>query len=287
MTASSCKECGENEYNYDERLGEQVCSSCGLVLILNPFEETVSILGKGETSPRRTNFGKRNELGSYIMREEATRMNKRSFYREQSRSKPDTETDRSMMLLLKMYLSYYNVSWEIKDMSWSYYKTMEHLFRGWPVEKRAASLTYYILREQGIVCHIGNHAKLTKVPKSDISKLARRVAMFQKKSNVFAITNHLNQLDALLGRLDRVVEYCSREVERFDLRYSNNMLTGSVWMASEMLGYDIRQEELTGVWAGSSPGLRASVKTMCELFKIDRKKLSDIDLDEFVLGVRC
>ena len=202
-----------------------------------------------------------------------------------------------MMLLLKMYLSYYNVSWEIKDMSWSYYKTMEHLFRGWAVEKRAASLTYYILREQGIVCHIGNHAKLTKVPKSDISKLARRVAMFQKKSNVFAITNHLNQLDALLGRLERdiphkvrygitrVVEYCSREVERFDLRYSNNMLTGSVWMASEMLGYDItRRVDRSLGWF--FPGLRASVKTMCELFKIDRKKLSDIDLDEFVLGVR-
>ena len=79
------------------------------------------------------------------MREEATRMNKRSFYREQSRSKPDTETDRSMMLLLKMYLSYYNVSWEIKDMSWSYYKTMEHLFRGWAVEKRAASLICFIV----------------------------------------------------------------------------------------------------------------------------------------------
>ena len=299
MTNASCKECGENEYQYDERLGEQVCSSCGLVLILNPFEETTRIISLDDDDQRPANLGKNGQLGSYIIKQEARRMNKPAFHREHMRAKPETETDKSMKVLLTMYLSYYNVGWDIKTIAWNYYKAMEHLYRGYSVEKRAAGITFYVLKEQGIVCHISAHSKLTKVSKNDISKLARKAASFQKKSNVFAVTNHLNHLDALLGRLERkiphgvrhniirVVEYTSREIERYDLRYSDNMLVGSVWMASEMMGYDIRQEELTSVWSASAPGLRASVKQICDLFKINRKKLSDIDIDEFVLGVRC
>ena len=38
----SCKECGSKDFTYIERLGEKTCDECGLVLVVNPFEETTT-----------------------------------------------------------------------------------------------------------------------------------------------------------------------------------------------------------------------------------------------------
>jgi len=102
MTASSCKECGENEYHYDDRLGEQVCSSCGLVVVLKPFEEITTVVGLKDLDQRPANLGVNGQLGSYIVREEAYRMKKHVFHREHERAKPETETDKKVKLLLNM-----------------------------------------------------------------------------------------------------------------------------------------------------------------------------------------
>ena len=38
----SCSECGEIETTYNEKIGETECVGCGLILITELFEETVS-----------------------------------------------------------------------------------------------------------------------------------------------------------------------------------------------------------------------------------------------------
>ena len=40
----SCKECGSKDFTYIERLGEKTCDECGLVLVVNPFEETTHMI---------------------------------------------------------------------------------------------------------------------------------------------------------------------------------------------------------------------------------------------------
>ena len=42
----TCIECGNNNFNFDEWLGENICSECGLVEITEPFEQTVSFFNK-------------------------------------------------------------------------------------------------------------------------------------------------------------------------------------------------------------------------------------------------
>ena len=38
-----CDECGSRQTSFDERLGERVCDDCGLVIVVEQFEETVQI----------------------------------------------------------------------------------------------------------------------------------------------------------------------------------------------------------------------------------------------------
>ena len=71
------------------------------------------------------------------------------------------------------------------------------------------------------------------------------------------------------------------------MRYSNNLLVATVWIAGRMLDYTVHQYMLCEVWPSSTLGLRQSAKKICEIFNIDRSNLSKIDIDEFVLGVRC
>ena len=297
----SCKECGCVSFQYDDGLGESVCVDCGLVIVINPFEETVRYGDLKDEDNRKPNT---THLGSYILPSDIAGQSDWSLFREQIRSQPESSTDRRMKVLLSMYLSYYNIPPNLKKRANSYYKTMnkDRLFVGLPVEKRAAALTFYMLKELDIVCNIREHSKHTRVERADISKIARKIAKYQKKSHVFIETNHISKLQVLLSKLEandiiinssfrenahRMVEYVSRHMEALDMRYSNNLLVATVWIAGRMLDYPVHQYMLCEVWPSSTLGLRQSAKKICEIFNIDRSNLSKIDIDEFVLGVRC
>ena len=298
--SESCKECGCVSFQYDDSLGESVCVDCGLVIVVNPFEETVSYVDWSQDN-RKPNT---THLGSYILTRDISGKRDWSLYREQIRSQPESSTDRRMKILLSMNLSYYNVPPNLIKRAYSYYKTMnkDRLFIGLPVEKRAAALTFYILKELDIVCNIREHSKHTRVKRADISKIARKIARYQKKSHVFIETNHISKLQVLLSKLEandttinssfrenahRMVEYVSRHMEALDLRYSNNLLVATVWITGRILGYPVHQYMLCEVWPSSTLGLRQAAKKIYEIFNIDSSNLTKIDIDEFVLGVRC
>lgn len=307
-TTESCKECGCVSFQYDDRLGEQMCSDCGLVIVVNPFEETVNYsLNREGVDANKPNT---NHLGSYIKPVDLKSRKNWTLYREQVRSQPMTASDRRMKSLCSMYLSYYNVGFDIKNRAYSYYKSMQkdRLFKGLALEKRAASLTFYILKELGIICDLGKHSQLTKVSRADISKNAKKIARHQKKAYVFIETNHLNKAKVVISRLEgdgvritqhyrenslRIVEYISRKIEQHDIRFSDNMLVASMWIAGMMLTNGNRnsmdyvsQDALCKIWPSSTVGLRASTLKICDIFYIDRKNISKIDIDEFVLDVR-
>ena len=57
-----CDECGSNETEYNEQLGEICCKLCGLVIVTEMFEETVRIVDNGECVASSDN----GRLGSVI-----------------------------------------------------------------------------------------------------------------------------------------------------------------------------------------------------------------------------
>ena len=58
-----CDECGSRETSFDERLGERICDDCGLVIVVEQFEETVRGYTVGDFGNART--GDKGHLGSF------------------------------------------------------------------------------------------------------------------------------------------------------------------------------------------------------------------------------
>ena len=297
-TGDMCKECGCKEFTFIEHLGERTCDDCGLVLVVNPFEETTMVLSNDDGDKRGITIGR---LGSYIKKQEAYgSKDKFALYREQVRSQPETETERRAKLLINTTLSYYVSGWDIKDRTHAYYKTLcrQRIFRGSSVERRCAGLTYYVLKEAGIVCNIQDHAKYTKVRQNDISKMARRIARHQRNSHVFTNENHIQKAQVLIGKLDtevsqyyricvlKMVEYVSRHIDALNMRYSDTMLAATFWWTAKMTDEPITQENICDVWNSSVIGLRFALQKFADIFGLDRKRLSDMDVEDFVSGVR-
>ena len=293
-----CKECGCKDFTFIEKLGERTCDDCGLVVVVNPFEETTHIISLHDDDKRGITIGR---LGSYINKQDSYgSKNRYSLYREHIRSQPESETDRVAKLLINTTLSYYNSGRDIKNRTLAYYKSMcrERLFRGSSVERRCAGLTYYVLKEIGIVCNIQDHAKYTKIKQSDISKMARRIARHQRKAHVFINDNHIQKANVLLDKIDKetsryyrssvlmMVEYVSRHIEALDMRYSDTMLAATLWWTSQMTDENITQSDICDVWNSSVIGLRFALQKFANIFALDRKRLSDMDVDDFVSGVR-
>ena len=297
-TGDMCKECGCKEFTFIERLGERTCDDCGLVMVVNPFEETTQVIKLSDDDKRGVTTGR---LGSYIKKQEAYgSKDKFALYREQVRSQPETETERRAKLLINTTLSYYASGWGIKDRTHAYYKTLcrQRIFRGSSVERRCAGLTYYVLKEAGIVCNIQDHAKYTKVRQNDISKMARRIARHQRNSHVFTNENHIEKAQVLIGKLDtevsqyyricvlKMVEYVSRHIDALNMRYSDTMLAATFWWTAKMTDEPITQENICDVWNSSVIGLRFALQKFADIFGLDRKRLSDMDVEDFVSGVR-
>ena len=53
----NCKECNGTEIEYDERLGEKICATCGFVIIDRMFEETISNFDKEGNMKRTKGLG--------------------------------------------------------------------------------------------------------------------------------------------------------------------------------------------------------------------------------------
>tara|TARA_R100001463_G_scaffold17323_3_gene44462 strand:+ start:4632 stop:5543 length:912 start_codon:yes stop_codon:yes gene_type:complete len=294
----SCKECGSMDFTYIDRLGERTCDDCGLVLVLNPFEETTHMLSISDTDRRSKTIGR---LGSFIRKSDAYgNKDKFALYREQVRSQPETETDRNARLLINSTLSYYNVSDDLRRRAQKYYDMMKRdLFRGLNVERRCASLTFYVLKEADIVCNIQEHSRRTLVRPNDISRFARRIARHQRNSTVFITRNHEQRAQTLMSRMEvdiddyfranalRLVEYVSRHIESLDMRFADTMLAACIWMTGQMMSrQDITQSAVCKHWNSSHVGLRGAVVTLSDVFQIERKRLSDMQVEDFVSGVR-
>tara|TARA_B100000902_G_scaffold391555_1_gene442412 strand:- start:825 stop:1736 length:912 start_codon:yes stop_codon:yes gene_type:complete len=297
-TGDMCKECGCKDFSFIEHLGEKTCDDCGLVLVVNPFEETTQVIALDDDDRRGITVGR---LGSYISKHESYGSKERfALYREQLRSQPETESERRARLLINTTLSYYNSGWDIKDRTHAHYKTMcrERIFRGSSVERRCAGLTYFVLKDAGVVCNIQDHAKYTKVSQGDISKMARRIARNQRKAHVFTNDNHIQKANVLLDKMDievsqyyrvsvlKMVEYVSRTIDALDMRYSDTMLAATFWWTAKMTGENVTQDNICNVWNSSVIGLRFALQKFADIFGLDRKRLSDMDVEDFVSGVR-
>tara|TARA_R110002020_G_scaffold117476_11_gene268609 strand:- start:1090 stop:1950 length:861 start_codon:yes stop_codon:yes gene_type:complete len=134
-----CDECGSRNNTFDERMGERVCSECGLVL-QTEFEETVRILDSSGELARSSS----KQLGSVI-----TGKGSYKFNRYNDNIIPFHIT--TGLTICNMILSSVTKSNALTDRVEKVYMESHNasLFPKSTYEDRATAIVYYVLKENG------------------------------------------------------------------------------------------------------------------------------------------
>ena len=295
-----CWECKSTSVTYDEAMGEIVCDDCGLVLVKNTLEETVSL----ENEEKKTSdyMGRTNSsfnLGSMISIKDLNNKKARVLYNTQRWNQTETPSHKKMLKLSNMALSYYSVQYEIKERVPRYYKILQerHSLRGIAIEVRSAALTYYILKEIGIATTIRRHAKLTMVTEKEISKSSRVIATVLGKPWVFSHINidglvencgaQLSCNDAkFLGDVKNLSHQASVILDMHCERFTAAYLAACFYLVAIFNRKRYTQAEISRACGTTEVSLRTNLRKLLDKYGIEKDRLYYLSLEDFMDGVR-
>ena len=288
-----CPECEGHSSSFSEKIGETVCDDCGLVLMTSPLETRIS-----HTMAKQHGTGLGSTLFSKDVREIVGNRSIPTITKLKVSNKKITEVDIRTVNLMSMYLSALSAQ-SLKGVCEKYYYSLKRnrVFDNLAAESRAASVVYFTMQEAGIVVSIRDVARVSTETTSIISRYARKIAKFYRKSHVFSNQDPIKMVDSLLGRIKNVtneqrhssilfVEYMSRIYSDLELTMSNNAIAGAVWLATAMLDDAIPQQVIVANWSASEYGLRKATRDMCQILKIDKSNIYNYDLDDIIIGIR-
>lgn len=299
MSLESCQLCKKTELYFDDRLGESVCSSCGAVNVVAPFEEKTLIYADSHFGGDRFSQINRDSqrLGSTIWASE-TKRKTAPLRREHIRTNYDSRFEQ-FSRISAMHLSFYNVGFDLRMRALSIFKTTrkERTLQGFSLELQSAGITFFVLKEANIVCSLRAHSNRTKEAFGEVAKIAKRVARLYQKPHIFASQTTQHRLDSLLGHLQSVThtqrrtciefaDYVDRVYSDLNMQITNNRVAALTWIATSIIEEPITQTSIVKVWHTSDFGLRSNAKEMCEVLGIDRRNLSSYDIQDIVMGIR-
>lgn len=279
----TCKECGCLTSSFDERLGETVCDSCGLVEVSHFIEDTVANW-KADSNGQ--------QLGSQIAKFSKLRRTNMRYNNSINMS------DKRMQILSATTLSNYNFNKDVLSRVQSYYRAIksEQVLKGHSIEERSAGLTYFMLRELGIATSLRRHQSITDVSSSRISKVAKKIARFHRKAHVFSERNIMSLGSELLDKLEvfgddrmdilNMIEYLNILLSERDIRYSDNFLASTVWIVSQINEMKITQKKLVSVWNCSDGAIRVALKQLYIVLGITKAELDTYSVNEIIHGIR-
>tara|TARA_R100000900_G_scaffold68517_3_gene54547 strand:+ start:442 stop:1272 length:831 start_codon:yes stop_codon:yes gene_type:complete len=188
----SCVECGSSNFNFDERLGERICTNCGLVEITEIFEQSVSQYNSNGELVRESTF--RNTLGT-------TNRNRYDV------SESNIQTG---LVYCNLVLSSIATNHPLRDRVEECYIS---LFRGnvfsnkYSYENRATALVYYVLKENGIAIKMSDVRKEFECDMRKVNKLTRVIAKHFGNSGVYARDNIVSLLDKTSREVNDTAEF--------------------------------------------------------------------------------
>lgn len=299
-----CKECGSTSNEYNDSRGETSCKGCGLILMHNALEETVNLghlwnTESGVTDGWTGHVNRSFDLGSQINIKDLNSKKARRLYRIQLFNQKNSASDRNLYRLSNMFLSYYNVSAPLRNRVKTYYKILQkkNSMRGISIEIRAASLTYYILKEVGIATTIKRHEKITKVNKKDISKQAKKIATVLGKPWIFSQINldglveHIGyQLSCkdtkFLGKVKKLAEQIQTILLQRGEIFTSAYLAATFYLVNIFERKHYTQIELAKAIGTTEVSLRTNVKKILNMYGVESNRILYYTLDDFMLGVK-
>lgn len=304
--------CDSQSSYVDDRLGETVCSDCGLVLVTNIFEERSSqSLPLNDDGSQSIRIGDKGNLGSvfnstgfsgnYIKRLSSTQL-KFKGRQQQSLNRGFVE--------LNMVLSPYLPNNSLKDRAQHYYKKLyfSREMQGYNIDVRVAAIALIVLREYGIPVTIFEIAKNNSLSNSKVSKCARKLARALNKPYILhsmpikswsdRVTHDLIVVKYGNEELKRsfkkdsaeVIEYVHNYVTNRDITFTKSYMASALWITVCLRSFgtqpEFTQHEI-GIATNCTPvSLRNRNKETFDMFNVDKQALAKMTVKQFISGVR-
>lgn len=293
----SCIDCGTNEFNFDERLGEFACNNCGLVAVSEIVEDTTSGFSNGEL----VRSGDKGRLGSVIGNERfigAGRLRRTSKTARGSfeRSLSIGITHCNMVL---SELTDGVFSSELKESVAIYYKKVitAHLLKGYSYEVRATAIVFFALKEFGYSVTLNECATKTGVLVKPLFKCVRVVASYMRKPHLLSRRNAQTEMEKYVSLIDESREFirdCSTIGAYLERHYdnTNRAITKSffaltIYITSMIKNKSIKQVEIAKQIGVTTVTIRTNTKAILnELGMPNRHILCMLTVEQFISGVR-
>jgi transcription initiation factor TFIIIB Brf1 subunit/transcription initiation factor TFIIB len=234
-----CEECGSRDNEFDERMGEKVCSNCGLVLVAGLFEETVHILDRAGNRIHSADNGK---LGSVITGKGSTKFNRRTV---NVSNVPKHIT--TGLVHCNMVMSNITSSQSVKERVEKVYKELHAGLKGFKkttYENRATAVVYYVLKELRRPAPLKEVCAEFEVEPRIIKRYIRKINHFYGNKVNYQPVSPEYYLNQLLPKITNDLSYhndCLQVLNKFEAIVQEAQITTSksyyasiCWITSNM-----------------------------------------------------
>jgi len=236
----SCSECGGLETAYNERVGETECVGCGLILVTELFEETVSAYDADGNQLRSADW-----LG----------LGSKPLYRNRKLDKGNTNLQTGINMSKMLLGSFVTTKALRSRVEVVYIKAFrKHLFSQYSLEDRATALVYYLLRENSIPY------TMKEIAKEYNSNVKVAYVIVKRLSNAFGRTGvtdtrafaekYATQLDIgidYVGACGLVADYFDRVVSERDENLTSSTSAAVCWIVAKSQYKQLTQKQISEV----------------------------------------
>ena len=306
-----CPECADSKRVENVIIGEICCNGCGLVLSWNPIEE-FSILKK--TSPedkkkmgifRKVNYTDDGLGSSIIPIDKKSARLALTHHRHSTKYYGGLSTqDKHFIVTCRHIIYQYGLPDTNGEILASCKLTKKRLgekgqLRGYNTEFRACVITYLHLKRH---TSIRRHALVTGENQKRISRISKKFARHMHSRQLLEIRSPTDMVIQTLGRMQNngiefsdeirmksciLGEYIAKCLDETDRPYKNSTNATVIWLTGLMEGTPFKQDNITDVSEVTVQTIRTTLREIIyPTFKIDKKTISNLTVDEFVNGIR-
>ena len=305
-----CEECASRNVVNDTQKGEIYCGDCGLVMLDELMEESISTRerpGDPESDlsheSLRPGFKLGSQVGRFTKEGSFDRSKKgrilRTTAKRLTKNSQEKNTEKALMLC-NMLVAEFSHTRVLKDrVAWIYQRLQQvDLLRGSSLEVRAAAIVYYTFKELGINRTIPEIIEKNGAHPRQVARLARKIATYFRKPWVLSQKNIRQDVEkycAMLGTrrpftnaaID-VGVLCERLASEKYITTNAGFTAACIYMAGQLQkGACTRtQGEISDICNITEVTLRNNMLIILEMVHLTREQFKELTLEEFLEGVR-
>ena len=304
-----CALCGCLRTTEDDKTGEITCIDCGAVHVSHGYERIYNPdRQKADGKKYAVVADNHRELGTYISLGDARKSKGMALRLHQKRANRDRTRKSRFRADVAMIVSRYVVGQHAQNIIHecvATYNTLreEHFFIGISLEVRAASLTYYILKDRGFKLTPKSHQKIAGGDSKSNTKWAKKIATRYRNPSVFSQPTSVSDAEAIVSKMITIgtnsdfrasalqlVNHVDVMKDSLDERMSQNDIAATIWVASKLTHSGFKQSDIREHAQASDYGLRQAASRICGMLRINKKELNQAshayDIKEILGGIK-